>query len=293
VIVFIHTLGVTRSYLLPLIRSTLLLDSRWSDQEIIRTFTLTIPGHIEHDAEVSLENVHTELLTITPEMAIMQKEIAHQLLLSHPREIITTLNDKKITLIGHGFGAMVALTFLFYHFSNVRRVALISCGNYFNAFALWRKKLSMLFISGRSRSFLTKAIARTSEVWKKSEYSLFSENLNRKGYFSVLELMQSFQAHEFFDKLSLDDQLKILRIPILSLLGSNDSFVSAKSILSLSRVFNVHSPVIQLKSNHANIGDHLSESSFSTHFYPEAGHFLPETNTEEVSQDIQLFLRRK
>jgi len=284
--------------LLPIIRQSLLLNNSFSDQEILSSFTLPLPGHMQDDADFNINDFRKIIELKLPEIKLAQTQILNKIMFSHPSFLVKNLSDPKITFIGHGLGAAIAYYFTCYEYKQVRSNLFISFGEKFKTFSLLKKRFYLDFIKQKKNEKITSMIEQTSKIWKKIELANIVENPKQKGLKSAILCMQKFSAQKLFNKLPLNEQTAICNIPTTLIYGENDEYVSAKSVLNLASIYNKKTNLQKLNKQKDTVLSQNQEKmqnqdqTFLVKMYPEAFHYITETHAEYLAEDIQLFLKR-
>jgi len=288
VLVFLHTFGTGRSSLLPLIRMMLHLGDDFSDSVLLSAFTVPTPGHFEYDGRMTVSSMSSRMKDRIADMQKAQQAIADSLIFSHDRHIVSSLSDTALTLVGHGLGAAIAYDFVLHNPLLVRRLVYIGFGEKFKAFPLRMIAIRGKMFQKKTVKHHHHTIQKESEVWKKTLYAMLAETQAR-GVFDALHAGRNHVSSRLFQKLSIDDQIRVLSIPTRLLCGEKDELVSQKSALIFARMMQGNR-LTRKKQKQVLLKDKVSDT-FSAKFFAEAGHFLPTTHTADIAQELELFLK--
>jgi pimeloyl-ACP methyl ester carboxylesterase len=290
---FIHGTGATSSLWLPQIRGLLGLGKNFSDKDILDTFAISLPGHPKNDQKFDEKYVFQLIEKFVESKADKQADLAQKLVLTHQPEIIAGLKTKKLILIGHDVGAALALQYGLFYPQNVEKIISVACGDKFNPLVL---KLNRLFYKLIFR--LDLKIIRNIQNWRlnrreKVKFSIFAENPDRKGFWSCIEIAERYDFVKQFDKLSLESQLKFIKIPILLIIGQFDLLARPASALRLQTVLDPSSNLLKTKKTIIETKRSQLLETVRVQIYPWTQHQVLDGNLLDFVQDSRDFISHK
>ena len=290
---FIHGSGASSSLWLPQIRGLLGLNKTFSDKEILDYFTISLPGHTKNDIDFDEKFVFEIIHKFIETNSKKQSEMAQKMILTHQPEIIAGLKSPKLILIGHSVGAALCLQYSLFHPSKVEKIVSISCGDKFNPVVMWfrnwmNKAIFSLDIKviGRIPSY---PISRREKV----KFNIFAENPKRKGFLSSQKIAQNFNFLTLFDKLSLEGQLKFIKIPVLIIVGQFDILARPDSALRLQSILDPRSNLLKTKKTIIETKRSQLMEMVEVQIYPWSGHNPMDSNLLNFVQDTRDFIRNK
>jgi pimeloyl-ACP methyl ester carboxylesterase len=289
---FIHGTGATSSFWLPQIRGILNLDETYSDGSILETFTLSLPGHPNDDRKFSLEDINKKIQEDFATKLALQQKMANKLILSGKPEIVAGLRNDKIILVAHSVGGVVALNFAMKNPNMVEKMVLVSTPNQFNLslinFLDWFYK-NLVF--PRSEKFLKKLQKLVGSIRWKTALQIFIENPKRKGFDSCMKIVKSHNFEKEFRKLTLEDQLKLIKIPILAISGQRDFLASVSQVKKLGEVIQNYAGVAKSKKTIIDLNNTIPSSTFQYKMYKGVGHNTMDEDLVSFIYDFREFLK--
>lgn len=229
-LLFIHSIEESKSFWLPQIRGLLSLGSKYSDQEIINMFAISLPGHSFKDKSYDVEYVYDKINDFIGDKAELQANLADELIQTHSPEIIKVLREGKLTTIGHSLGGALAYYYATFQPYNVARIITIDTPNEFNKAFLNIIGVKYKILSLLPIKYLINKAQKTKNRKKSFVYSNLAENRAQLGAKSSLDIMKKFNFTETFDKLSQDTQIQVAIIPILSINSEINTLSSLKKV---------------------------------------------------------------
>lgn len=309
---FLHDLGATPSLWIPVIRSLLGEKSgQYSDVWLKDNFTLPLPGHVDQDKKIEMADIYADILKFQTEKLQAQNELANQLLLNNTHSFISSLKSKKLVLIGHSFGALVALNFTTNYIKQVEKISLISLGTRFSKIGMFLKNMEFKRLNSKKRHELQAEIEATENLRHKILVSHFLEKPNRKAYKSGLEIMKKYNFKKLFKKLSINQQIGLATLPILAIGGKLDRLTRYSSIQELEYILENDSPdefpeeekeekppqtiIISQPAKSAEIKkeeDNKVKTDFKIILYNNSDHSPMDKYFNEVAVDLKKFLEK-
>lgn len=289
---FIHGTGATNSFWLPQIRAILSLDNSYSDASILETFTITLPGHPRADKLFDLEDTEKLIKDSYEQKLGLQKKMASKLLLSGKAEIVAGLRSDKIILVGHSVGGVIALNFTTTNIGMVEKIVLISTPNQYNQKLV--KLLNWFYhkiIFTKSLNFLRSLKNFVPSLRWKTALQIFIENPKRKGFKSLMDIVINFNFENIFKKLTFDEQLKIMKIPILAISGSSDNLCRPSEVRKIGEVLSSNAEMVKSKKTIIQVNSNKTESSFTYKLYKGAGHNTMDEDLVSFVYDFREFLK--
>jgi pimeloyl-ACP methyl ester carboxylesterase len=284
-----HGLGATSSFWLPQIRGLFNLDKKFTDQELLDLFTLSIPGHPKSDKKFDQKWISEQIKQFAQEKGPKQSELAKKLVLSHPAKLIQALQEPRLILIGHSMGGMISLLFSLKNPSWVSKIVLISCGNKFNTVSDYLYK--NLLIKGLIMKLTPKQLKWLIKVSPNLKFKvlldILAENPRRLGFCSGLALVQNFNFEREFSKISLNQQLAFMKIPILAITGNYDAFLRVNSVRRLGEILSIDNPVFKAKKTIIETGRQSTNFTLKTY---SAGHHPMDADLVSFVYDVRQFL---
>ena len=290
---FIHGTGATNSFWIPQIRSILSLDEKYTDASLLDTFTLALPGHPNNDKNFSLEDTEEIIKDIFSAKQSLQLKLANQLILTGNSQVVAGLRSDKIILIGHSVGGVIALNFAMKNASLVEKLVLISTPNQFNLIEInFLDWFYNNFVFKRSQKFLKWLQGIVVSVRWRTALQIFIENPKRRGFKSLLKIVKEYDFDKSFRKLTLDDQLKLLLVPILAISGSGDWLVSSAEVNKIGKSIQNYAEIARSKKTIINLeNNNESEDNFHYKLYKGAGHNAMDDDLVSFVYDFREFLK--
>jgi pimeloyl-ACP methyl ester carboxylesterase len=289
-LLFIHDAGASSSSWLPQIKGLLNIIDGQSDYLLRDVFTLSLSGHLTKDAHFDWESLFDTIDTFVEENGQKQQSLAQNLYFKGNSHFVRRLKHKKLTIIGHSFGGAIALKYALKRPQAIHEIVLVGCGN---SFSLWQKFVIFWF-----KHFIFKLNKKTLQFlqyWYKPNlrnstfFNIISDSSEQRGLSSAYTLMSRFNFKTDFEKLSLEEQLKFLKLPILTIQGGRDILTTNISVKKLSQTLDVEAPIFQIKRTLINTGD-KTYKQFTRITYPLSGHNPMEDNINRLVTDVQNFL---
>jgi len=288
-ILFLHSLLGTPSLWLPHIRGILNLESSYSDRYLIDLFTFELPGHPDNDRPWTLDDARAWLRNTINDKLPKQQELAKKLILTNKPEIIKTIKDTKLTLIGHELGAVIALEYALQNIPQIQRLVLIGCGNSFNHLGLKIKSWVYSRLYSVSPKTLKQIMHWSKKPRHKNFWSILSENLSREAINSGLQILSEFNFSEKFQKLDLDSQVQFIRLPLLLMRGQFDWICPVKEFLKLAEMLDSSKEIWQKRKSVIDLGKVTSKTRSIT--YKLTGGNIMDTRPVEFVLDVREFIR--
>lgn len=287
---FIHKLGGVRSLWLPQIRGILGLDESYSDKQILDLFTLALPGHPDDDEELSFEKTR-ELVSLFAESKFAkQEELSRKMVLVNRPEIIRAMKSPKLVIVGHELGGAIALDYTLANLHRINRLVLVGCGNHFNRWGLKLLRYYYRRLANSSLNDLRRRYLRVKNLWLKNFLYIFSENISRKSLESGLKMLQVFDFWESFQKLDLDQQFSMTKIPILAIRGQFDWLCPSNSLTRLQRILDPSKEIWQQRRKAAiHLGQQEANVTIKT--YHLSGPNPMDKDPISFALDIRQFLK--
>jgi pimeloyl-ACP methyl ester carboxylesterase len=292
-ILFIHGLGLTRSVWIPEIRGCLHFDGKYTDRDLLDTFTISLPGHPDEDKKFTKKDIRDKIEEVYQGKKKKQSALAAKLSLTHPKELINSLNDEKLILIGQGAGGIFCLDYTLKNPHKVRKIILIGCGNHFNGSYLNLKLLTVKTADKLGLKNFTKissVISLFSGSKRKTEINLLLENPQKKSYLSLLNLMRTYNFEKEFKVQSLDNQLEFIKIPVLCVNGDMDLINRPRSIEKFEKVLTSDKKLINRRRNSLVMHEAEDCSNVYTRIYKVCGHYPSEKSLVDFVYDFREFL---
>lgn len=292
-ILFIHGLGLTRSVWVPEIRGCLHFDGKYTDKELLDIFTVSLPGHPDEDKKFTKKDIRDRIEELYPTRKQKQSGLAGRLSLTHPKELISSLNDEKLILIGQGAGGIFCLDYALKNPDKVRKIILIGCGNHFNGSYLNLKLLTVKLadkLGLKNFTRISSVISSLSSTKRKTEINLLLENPQKKSYLSLLNLMKTYNFEKEFKVQSLDNQLEFIKIPILCVNGDLDLINHPKSIEKFEKVLTSDKKLINRRKKSLVMHESEDYSNVYTRIYKICGHYPSEKSLVDFVYDFREFL---
>ncbi len=289
---FIHGTAATSSFWIPQIRGILNLDETYSDASILETFTLSLPGHPNNDKTFSLEDTNKLIEeNFLPKLALQQK-LANKLILTGKPEVVSALRLDKIVLVGHSVGGVIALNFAMKMPNLVEKIVLISTPNRFNSGLInslnWFYK-NLIFT--RSEKTLKRIQKIVGSIRWKTALQIFIENPKRKGFNSCMKIVQAHNFEKEFRKLTLEDQLKLIKIPILAISGQTDLLATVSEVQKLGIVIESYADVAKSKKTIIDLNNTSATPTFHYKMYKGVGHNTMDEDLVSFIYDFREFLK--
>jgi len=288
-ILFLHSLLGTPSLWLPHIRGILGLESDYSDRYLIDLFTFALPGHPDNDQSWTLENARHWLRNVINEKLPKQQELAKKLILTNKPEIIKTIKDTKLTLVGHELGAVIALEYALQNVTQIQRLVLIGCGNSFNHWGLKLRSWLYSQFYSLSPKTLKQIMYWSKKPRHKNFWSILSENLSREAITSGLRILDEFDFSEKFQKLDLDNQVQFIRVPIFLMRGQFDWVCPAKEFVKLQEMLDPNKEIWQKRKSVIDLGKATSKTKSTT--YQLTGRNVMDARPVQFILDVREFIR--
>jgi pimeloyl-ACP methyl ester carboxylesterase len=234
---FLHDLGATNSLWIPTIRHLLGEKSNeYSDKELKDIFTLQLPGHGNRDKYFEMLDIHKEILKFQEDNLHKQNQIADTLLLNNNMAFINSLRSKKLVLIGHCFGAMVALDFAIKQQKQAEKLVLIGLGAKFSRIGILLKTLEYKKLDSKKRYQLQQEIENSQNLRYKILLSHFLENPVRRSYKTGFKLIKKYNFKKIFKQLTISQQIELATLPILAIGGKLDRNTRFSSIQEIENI---------------------------------------------------------
>ncbi len=288
-ILFLHPLLGTPSLWLPNIRGILGLEPSYSDRYLIDLFTVELPGHPENDRSWTLDDSRNWLRNTINEKLSKQQELAKKLILTNKPEILKTIKDTKVTLVGHELGAVIALEYALQNPGQIQRLVLIGCGNSFNHLGLKLRSWLYSRLYSLSPKTLKQIMYWSKKPRHKNFWSILSENLSREAISSGLHILDEFDFSEKFQKLDLDSQVQFIRLPILLIRGQFDWLCPTKEFFKLQTMLDPNKEIWQKRKSIIDLGKLSPRLKALT--YPFAGATPMDSHSVKFILDVREFLR--
>ncbi len=288
-ILFLHSLLGTPSLWLPHIRGVLGLKSDYSDRYLIDLFTFELPGHPDNDRSWTLEDARYWLRNAINEKLPKQQELAKKLILTNKPEIIKTIKDTKLTLIGHELGAVIALEYALQNVTQIQRLVLVGCGNSFNHLDLRLRSYLYSQLYSLSPKTLKQIMHWSKQPRHKNFWFILSENLSREAIGSGLQILNEFNFSEKFQKLDLDSQAQFIRLPTLLMRGQFDWVCPAKEFLKLQEILDPNKEIWQKRKSVIDLGKVTSKIKSTT--YQLTGRNIMDARPFQFVLDVREFIR--
>ena len=289
---FIHGTGATSSFWIPQIRGILSLGGVYSDASILETFTLSLPGHIDKDKNFSLEDTEQFIKDCLETKTALQQKLATKLILTGTPSVVAGLRSEKIILTGHSVGGVIAINFAIKNQTAVEKMILVSTPNRFNSklinFLSWFHN-NIIFT--RSEKSLTRLKRIVSPIRWKTALQIFIENPKRKGFKSLLKIVQQHDFEKEFTKLSLDEQLKFMSVPILAICGQNDLMARPVEVSKIGKTIDNYSSIAKSKKTIIELNSNLKTSNFEYKVYQGAGHNTMDDDLTKFVYNFREFLK--
>jgi pimeloyl-ACP methyl ester carboxylesterase len=310
---FLHDIGATPSLWIPTIRA-LLGDkaNNYNDNWLKENFTLALPGHTNQDRFFDMADVYKDILNFQKTKHEAQQEVANQLLLNNTRSFITSLKSKKLVLIGHSFGSLVALNFSTKHREDVEKIVIIALGSRFSKFGLFLKQMEFNRLNSKKRHELQLEIETAENLRHRVLVSHFLDNPNRRSYQSGLRIMKKYNFKKLFKQLSIKEQIDLATLPILAIGGKLDRLTKYTSIQELEHILETQAPkeyVIEEQVQKTSQTIIISQESAKTQqkkelkkeikldfkiiLYNQSSHSPMDKYYQEVAGDIKKFLENE
>ncbi len=287
---FVHQLGSTKSLWLPQIRGILGLDEGYSDKQLLDLFTIALPGHPDDDASFGFEMTRKLIDQFVEEKFLKQQEIGKKMVLTNRQTVIQAIKSPKLIIIGHELGGAIALDYALDNISKIRRLVLVGCGASFSSTALTLKKYYFDRLAKLSTNKLQDRFNKTKDLRHKNFLFLFSENSSRQAFYSGLKIMRNFDFGKKFEKLSLDEQKQLAKLPILSIRGSRDWLCRKSSVVRLQSELDPNKEIWLLGQQKSEISLSKQEPNFTSKTYKGAGGSPMDTDPVSFVYDVRQFL---
>ena len=290
---FIHGVGATRTLWLSQIRAALGFGSEIDDKTLIDLFTISLPGHPSNDSSFTIQDCEKSILEFETRTRPLQKQIALKMSLTHRPEIIKSLIDPKLIIVGHSLGAVIAIDFSLKYNQKVKKLIIISCGTRFSKWSigLFFDIFIFKFLVKINRQWLSKIQKKKISLRHKILLDILLENSKHSGLKSGLKITKQYDFEKLFQQLSLNQQLDFLKIPVLAIQGRYDLFNSINSSIKLENLVDHKTPIFQTKKTILDNITPTNHSNFSLKIY-KTGHYPMDDDLVRFVLDTQEFLRK-
>jgi len=289
-ILFVHGTLSTPSLWLPQIRSIVGLGKQFSDQQIINTFTIQLPGHPSNDDRFGFKDYVKYLETFQANNYAAQQRIAAQMLLHGDKAIVNALTDRRLTIIAHSVGGALSLEYAMKFPSVVRRMVLVSVPYRFNQPYLNSiKTLVDTMATVNDKSFTTLARLLPFRRWRVAA-DLLNENKHHKGFKSCIEYLKQFNFAKQYEVSSINQQLALNKIPTLLIGGSYDLISTPQAVRKLKFILTPNSDIIMKKKTVIS-GAKKQSNSIDAIIY-QSGHNPMDSNTDQFCTDVIKFIKQ-
>lgn len=235
-LVCVHGLFQSAGVFLPLLRSMVGNNSKFSDKFLVDSFCLWIPGYDKKDREFDYKYIEQEILEFAAQKKQAQLEIAEDSIISSNRPPVEVFKSPKINLLGCDVGASVCLDFAAHNPELVGSIVIADCGSGFGG---WRAKW-LIYTTNRLLSQNSPAIsnklAQEKSIYKKNFLSNILNYPAAKGIKSYLKIYQSYNFESIFNKITLEQQNQFAKIKILSLVDKKNGLSNNSSILKFQKI---------------------------------------------------------
>jgi pimeloyl-ACP methyl ester carboxylesterase len=275
---FIHGTGATNSLWLPQIRELFELGPEFSDTELIKHFTIQLPGHVKDDRYFEIVDIKRMIDDFREQNRDFQQHLAPKFLLGKHAKLAQCLQDERLILVGHSVGGVISLHYTADHMESVRGLVLIGCGHNFNP-------LVKRFGTGAHRKLKRKDLRKLNELAPKIKnirqrllVNIFAENPDRKGFQSCLDIVNKHNATQWYKLLSLDQQRALNKLPILLINGRFDSINTVLSAQKFAKILRSREDLLEKPTTVINQVDNqknqkqLPTSNFELKIYPWSTH---------------------
>jgi pimeloyl-ACP methyl ester carboxylesterase len=246
-LLFIHGTGATNSLWLPQIRGLLGLDSKYSDAELIKHFTIQLPGHIKDDRYFSISDIEKLIQTFREDNYEYQRDLAAKFILNNASGLAKHLSDRRLILVGHSVGGVISMHYAAHHIESMRALVLIGCGNNFNQIVRTYGKFTHRSLYKKDLRKLNALAPKITDIRKRLLVNIFAENPERKGFKSCLDIVDHHNASKWYKKLSLNEQIKLSELPILLVNGRFDLINTVFSARKFAKILQSRKTLIEPK----------------------------------------------
>lgn len=290
-LLFLHGAYHTSSSLLPLIRDLLDLSSDYSDRFILDNFTIAIPGYHCNDKAFDSRYLQDSIIQFSQDKALIQQNIATQLILARSNPAILNLRQSKLTIIGYGGGGALALTFASQYPDLIESLTLLDVGIRFGNLKHWFKKRQAYRRLTMDLHKIQQRLTSCKDVYDKQFLSILTENTTRRGVRSYLDFVYNFDFQQIHNNLTLSQQHQFAKIPILSLLPAKNGLTSRHLATALGHLIHPDNTLVHKK--HTIINTNSQDiSNFEYRIVPATSNRLFEIkNIESVNTQILDFLK--
>ncbi|MEM1312400.1 MAG: alpha/beta hydrolase [Patescibacteria group bacterium] len=290
-LLFIHGSGATNSLWIPQIRGIFSFeDQDISDRYLLDLFTISLPGHSKDDKYFEAQDVARAIELLVPEKREKQLELADKLIFSNNKEAVNALKSPKVFLIGHSIGGVVALNYTFRNLNLVEKIVLVSCAFDFDNIGI---NITSFFCNQLLFRVKPKYIQsfqhKTSNIRLKTLFSICLENPDRKALRSCTKICREYSFASIYKLLSLEEQLKFSKIPILGVGGYSDRLVSASSFKKLKKYLNKQDKLLSTKKTLIQEQQTTPLNNFIYKLYPTGHHPMDDQRLWFI-QDVRDFL---
>jgi pimeloyl-ACP methyl ester carboxylesterase len=236
-LLFIHGIQQSAGTFLPLIKSLIGNSNQFEDKLLLDSFCLWIPGYDKKDFTFDYDYLENEIYNFAKDKREIQNQIASKLFLTSTNLPIKIIKDEKINLVGCDVGASVAINFLAHNPELVSSLVMIDCGIRFDSLRSRWLRFNMNQILKYDSSKLNIRYESENSLYKRIFLGHLLQYPSGNGVKSYLEILDNYNFEKTFNKLILEQQKILLRMPILNLIDKKHGISNNTSIKSLQKIF--------------------------------------------------------
>jgi pimeloyl-ACP methyl ester carboxylesterase len=238
---FLHDFGQSGSTWLTFLRTFFQISPKhFSDKFVIEAFTFSLPGHFETDQEFDYGEIARQIWEVYEDKLAAQEEIATVLSSSWEHHLFSLLKSPKISVIGHSLGSLLALEFAAKNPKKVENLILLSSGSKFyslpNSLWLWETRQLLRQPRRQIQQKLDKLDLGPATFRRRIFLSALLENTDRKGLYSALNILLSFDFEKLYKSLTMAEKKGFQRIPKLIMNGQKANLFTPSQAYNLQKL---------------------------------------------------------
>jgi hypothetical protein len=245
---FLHSITETNSSLIPLIKSLFDLNhDTYSDKFLLDTFTIQIPGYDSADSNNEYKEIERRIVEFEQSNLATQQKLAQELIFCKNQTAVSALKEERLNLVGNEIGAGIAFEFATKNASLVSSIASLNCGYKFSGVNNYIRNFHIKRIIKKKPFQLQSFISKSKSIEDKKLASILLENVDRKGFLSYWEIMKNYNFKNYFNRLSISEQIAFAKIPILCIISRTKPLVSKSQIIEFGKLINPNNNFVNNK----------------------------------------------
>jgi hypothetical protein len=290
-LLFIHGIQQSAASFLPIIKSMLGNNSQFEDKVLLDSFCLWMPGYDKKDIGFDHKFIQEEIYEFMRTKSEIQKEIASQLILSNGDLPAKAIKQSKLNIIGCDIGGGVALEFMCNNLIEVGSMCLLDCGYRFDSLRYkWMDFNTRLLLRNDIAKIQTK-FETEKNAYQKNFLGNLIQHPSGKGIGTYLDIMSKYNFEKTFNRLSLDLQKEVYRIPVLEIIDKKRGISNNSNIKNLKKIFDTNSNYINIK--HTVIDTNTEKNFAITDAAFGQNSILDQGTAKEIAAKIIKFYQSK